>query len=533
MPKNIIRSTGVVLAALTLVSALALPAAALGGEVQAAQPAFNDIADQPADIQQAIVYACQKGYMEGFTDGGFHPKDATTRLECARALVSVFRIAGEPVDPGITFNDIAAEDPAYRWANLAVKFWLMGRFEDGSFRPGQGMLFEWLTQAVAVGSGLGSVAENINKLLGGSPPYGGSMTVFMDLHLRNRASRVWPGKAFPRGELAYALWRLDNMESWRPSYIKSVFTAERCAMPAATPDQLKAVRLGFERLGCPYVYGGETEAEGGFDCSGFVYNTLSIRMGYPMKRVADDQARDTRYLYVSREALEPGDAIFWYDDPSGGPSSYIGHAGMYIGNGLFIHSAGSNAGVSIDCLDKNDYWGSHLAWGRRVVGGPYNDRFDTYLLLYNPSQQEVPASVRYLHPTKGPQTKKYKLGPHSRYTIQVDNIYPYDDISMEVSAPDPGVISERAMYFNYQDFARGGHAATGTGRTELEGYFAEGYTGKGFHTWLLLANPEDKAAEVEVSYLQEGAEPVVRKYEIAPSSRYSIVVNGVPGRGSW
>jgi NlpC/P60 family/S-layer homology domain len=529
MSKSMFRLFISVIAAFSLVAAFALPAAGLAGEVRTAQPTFNDIADQPADIQQAIIYACQAGYMEGFPDGGFHPKDAATRLDCARALVSIFHVAGEPTDPNITFTDLPASDPGYRWANLAVKFWLIGRFQDGTFAPNQGMLFEWLTDGVAIGTGLGTVAQNINNLLGGTPAYGGAMTVFMDLHLKNRASRVWPGKAYPRGELAYALYRLDNMESWRPTYIKASFTPERCVLPNALQDQIKAAKFGFERLGCPYVYGGETEAEGGFDCSGFVYNTLSIRMGYVMNRVADDQARDTRYLFVSREALEPGDAIFFYDDPNGGPSSYIGHAGMYIGNDLFIHSTGSNAGVSIDCLDENDYWGSHLAWGRRVVGGPYNDRFDTYLLLYNPSQQELPVDVRYLLPTKGPQTKKYTLGPHSRQTVAVDNLYAYDEVSMEVSAPSPGVIAERAMYFNYQGWADGGHASTGVAQATLEGYLAEGYTGKGFNTWLLLSNPDSQPAEVEVSYLLEGADPIVCKYSLAPSSRFTVLVNGVPG----
>jgi cell wall-associated NlpC family hydrolase len=78
-------------------------------------------------------------------------------------------------------------------------------------------------------------------------------------------------------------------------------------------------------------------------------------MGYPMMRVADDQARDNRYLFVSREALQPGDAIFFYESAGDNPDGYIGHAGMYVGNGIFIHSTGSNGGVSFDCLDNNDY----------------------------------------------------------------------------------------------------------------------------------------------------------------------------------
>jgi hypothetical protein len=518
-----------VLASLALIIAIIPPVLGQAGEVRTAQTAFNDIGDQPADIQQAIIYSCDAGYMAGFPDGGFHPRDAATRLDCAMALVSIFHVAGEATDPDIVFPDLPEDHPGYHWANLAVKYGLMSRYPDGTFAPAQGVVFEHVAIGVAIGMGLGDVAQHIDGLVGGVPFYGGAMTVFMDLHAKHRSSRVWPGKTYPRAELAFSLYRLDNVEGWRSSYIRNSFTVDSCALPAALQDQIKAVKLGFERLGCPYVYGGESDAEGGFDCSGFVYNTLYLRMGYPMKRVADDQARDERYLYVSREALEPGDAIFWYEDPDNGPGSYIGHAGMYVGNGLFIHSTGSNAGVSFDCLDNNDYWGTHLAWGRRVIGGPYNDRFDTYLLLYNPSDEELPVDVRFLRPRKEPETRSYTLGPHSRHTVHVDQLYPWSDVSMEVSAPAPGVVAERAMYFNYQGWADGGHAATGIGQTTLEGCFAEGYTGDGFHTWLLLANPDDREAEVEVTYLLEGDDPITCEYDLAPCSRFSIPVNGVPG----
>ncbi len=517
---------------LVLLPALMLIAAsstvAIAAPVEIAQ-SFNDTGNSPAEIQQAIAYVSDAGYMQGFGDGGFHPNDAVTRIDAARALVSIFKHASENPDPSITFSDLPAQDANYRWANLAVKYGLMDGLPDGSFAPNQGVLFERVALGITAGMGMNDVAQNVNNLLGGNPYYGGAITVFMDLHCKFRFSSIWPGKPYPRGEMAFSLQRLASVDSWRPSYLRDSFSQARCSLPSVSADQIKAVKLGFERLGCPYLYGGESEAEGGFDCSGFVYNTLSMRMGYPMMRVADDQGRDDRYLYIPREALEPGDAIFFYDQANGNPSSYLGHAGMYVGNGLFIHSTGSNAGVSIDCLDNNDYWKTHLAWGRRVVGGPYNDRFDTYLLLYNPSQQSVPVDVRFMRANKAPETKNYTVGAHSRYTVHVDELYPDDEVSMEVKAPAPGIVSERAMYFDYQGWADGGHASTGAEEVGAEGYFAEGYTAKNFNTWLLFANPEDKEAQVEVSYLREGDSPIVANYTIAPSSRYTILVNGVPG----
>lgn len=512
--------------ALMLIAAVCSSPAA--GQAEVAQ-SFNDIGGSPAEIQQAIGYATGAGYMQGFADGGFHPNDGIARIDAARALVSIFKHASENPDPSITFTDLPSQDGNFRWANIAVKYGLMDKLADGSFKPGDPAPFERVATGITVGMGMSDVAQNINNLLGGKPAYGGCMVVFMDLHCKYRFSQVWPGRSYPRGEMAFSLQALDKVDSWRPGYIRDTFTAARCRLPSVSAEQIRAVTLGFERLGDPYVYGGESEAEGGFDCSGFVYNTLSMRMGYPMMRVADDQGRDERYLYIPREALEPGDNIVFYDKANGSPSDYLGHAGMYVGNGLFIHSAGSNAGVSIDCLDNNDYWNTHIAWGRRVVGGPYNDRFDTYLLLYNPAGQPVPVDVKYMRPSKGPDTKTYNVGAHSRYTIHVDDIYPDDEVSMAVTAPAPGIVSERAMYFKYQGVWDGGHASTGASETSLEGYFAEGYTAKNFDTWLLFANPNDQAAQVEVTYLREGQPPVVANYAIPASSRYTILVDTVQG----
>jgi len=520
-----------VLAAVALaVACLVHPPGAL--RTAAAQASFNDIADQPAEIQQAVAYAVEKGYMQGYEDGGFHPAQATSRIECARALVTVFGKAGEGTDPSITFTDLPASDPSFKWANLAVKHGYLERLPDGSFAPNQGVLFERVAQAATVGMELSDVAANVNQLTGGAPPYGGAMTVFMDLRLKYRYSKVWPGQSYPRGEMAFTLYRMDNVESWRPWYVRASFTPANCRLPEATAEQFQAVSFGFERLGCPYVYGGERESEGGFDCSGFVYNTLSIRLGYPMMRVADDQARDNRYLYVSRGALEPGDAIFFYEEADATPSSYIGHAGMYVGNGLFIHSTGSNGGVSIDCLDNNDYWGTHFAWGRRVVGGPYNDRFDTWLLLYNPSEGELPVEVEYMLPQGEPCVQEYTVAPHSRYNVPVDSLLPWDEFSMRVSAPEPGVVAERAMYFDYRGIYDGGSCEHGAVSPATEWYLAEGYTAGGFDTWVLAYNPGEESAHLVVDLLREDGRNGRVEMEVGAGTRATLYVDGVEGFSS-
>ncbi len=60
-------------------------------------------------------------------------------------------------------------------------------------------------------------------------------------------------------------------------------------------------------------------------------------------------------------------------------------------------------------------------------------------------------------------------------------------------------------------------------------YFAEGYTGGKFTTYLTLANPNLATATVTVTYLLGSGSPIVATYTVNPVSRQTIDVNGVVG----
>jgi hypothetical protein len=57
-------------------------------------------------------------------------------------------------------------------------------------------------------------------------------------------------------------------------------------------------------------------------------------------------------------------------------------------------------------------------------------------------------------------------------------------------------------------FFGSGHAGAGIPSPSTNWYLAEGSTGSGFNTFLLLANPSSAAADVEVKILRQGAAPV-------------------------
>ncbi len=108
--------------------------------------------------------------------------------------------------------------------------------------------------------------------------------------------------------------------------------------------------------GTPYEWGGN-DLVNGIDCSGFV-KKMAGTIGLSLPRTAAEQA------YVGTpinrlEDLRAGDRLYFYEKKR----AKIGHTGIYLGNGNFIHSSHGKGGVTTDYLGAG--WRKILVAARR------------------------------------------------------------------------------------------------------------------------------------------------------------------------
>jgi hypothetical protein len=110
-----------------------------------------------------------------------------------------------------------------------------------------------------------------------------------------------------------------------------------------------------ELLGAKYKYGGTTPD--GFDCSGFtqyVFKAFGIDLPHQSKAQAKEGT------YVEKKDLRPGDLVFFNTN-----GKDISHVGIYLGDGVFVHSA-SNKGVVKSKLSES-YYAQRYVTARRIL----------------------------------------------------------------------------------------------------------------------------------------------------------------------
>jgi cell wall-associated NlpC family hydrolase len=127
-------------------------------------------------------------------------------------------------------------------------------------------------------------------------------------------------------------------------------------VPAPPPDGSRAsqvIAIAMQYLGIPYVWGGASPSQG-FDCSGLTTYVFA-QIGISLPHHAASQ-----YGYgvpVSRDDLQPADLVFF---------DGLGHMGMYIGGGQFIHAPHTGDVVKISSIYE-DWYASTWVGARRIL----------------------------------------------------------------------------------------------------------------------------------------------------------------------
>jgi peptidoglycan DL-endopeptidase CwlO len=121
-------------------------------------------------------------------------------------------------------------------------------------------------------------------------------------------------------------------------------------VPSSSTLGGQAVAIAEQYLGVPYVWGGASPS--GFDCSGltmYVYAQLGVSLPH---NAAAQYGMGTA---VPRDALEPGDLVFF---------DGLGHVGIYVGGGSFIHAP--HTGTVVQISSMSGWYSSNYVGARRI-----------------------------------------------------------------------------------------------------------------------------------------------------------------------
>jgi uncharacterized repeat protein (TIGR01451 family) len=164
-----------------------------------------------------------------------------------------------------------------------------------------------------------------------------------------------------------------------------------------------------------------------------------------------------------------------------------------------------------------------------LAEGATHGNFSLFYLIQNAGTSTAIVDVKFLLPSGEPIVKRYEIPGDTRFNVNVDEIPELAEAEMSAiitSVNGVPIVVERAMYLNTPDQAfAAGHGSAGVTAPATRWFLAEGATGPFFDMFILIGNPTNDVATVEAKYQLIGGGIVTRNYEVAPNSRFNIMVD--------
>jgi NlpC/P60 family/S-layer homology domain len=336
-------------------AALALPAAATAADASWAQPQIETV------VEAGLL---------ADTVAGFKPQRPLTQKALGAALETL-SFAGED----LSGDDFDEAPVAYTYPVLV---------------PGRAVTIRELDAALVGFLDLGDSARAVTAALrdAGLKPKAGAGTEtiarLLGFRFNHPASddglELGLNDPATRAEAAYSLARLLDLSGWEQDWIRS--QAETLVLPELSDVQRQVLSRAVSFVGYPYVWGGMSEASqrpfgkqapGGFDCSGFVWRVFKLEPFPGASALASVLRGRTTYQMSGEvppaqrirkpENLQPGDLIFQGDAGARSKPAQVGHAGIYLGGGWFVHSSGN--GTTLHPFEG--WYRDRFAWARRPL----------------------------------------------------------------------------------------------------------------------------------------------------------------------
>jgi hypothetical protein len=166
---------------------------------------------------------------------------------------------------------------------------------------------------------------------------------------------------------------------------------------------------------------------------------------------------------------------------------------------------------------------------RYLAEGATGTFFTTRIAIANPGATPARVLLRFQTGVGASTPHVVDVPARARRTVDVETLPGMGSANVStVIEADAEVVVDRTMRWDRQARA-GAHAEASLPSPALRWYLAEGATHGFFDLFYLIQNPSlSTAAQVRIRFLQPSAAPIERDYTVAPGSRFTLAVDGIP-----